>query len=48
MLLDHMARRHAEIDAINGAIPAAGKGCGVAAPVNEAVTALLKARETTF
>lgn len=48
LLLDHLARRPAEIDAINGAIPRLGRQCGVPTPVNETVVALLKARERTF
>jgi 2-dehydropantoate 2-reductase len=45
MLLDLMAGRRSEIDFINGAIPRAGRKTGVATPFNEAVTALVKARE---
>jgi 2-dehydropantoate 2-reductase len=45
MLLDLMARRQCEIDFINGAIPPAGRKVGVATPFNEAITALVKARE---
>jgi 2-dehydropantoate 2-reductase len=45
VLLDLMAKRLSEIDVINGSIPRVGKQLGVAAPVNEAVTALLKAKE---
>jgi 2-dehydropantoate 2-reductase len=45
MLLDHMARRMSEIDAINGAIPVAGKDVGVAAPYNEAISNLVRAKE---
>jgi len=42
MLLDHLAGRRLEIDFINGAIPRVGREVGVAAPVNETVTALVK------
>jgi 2-dehydropantoate 2-reductase len=45
VLLDLMAGRKSEIDVINGSIPRVGKQVGVAAPVNETVTALVKARE---
>lgn len=45
VLLDLMAKRKSEIDVINGAIPRVGKEVGVAAPVNEAVTALVRAKE---
>lgn len=48
MLLDHLARRRAEIDVINGAIPPAARACGLAAPANELVCAVLKARESKF
>jgi 2-dehydropantoate 2-reductase len=46
VLLDLIARRKSEIDVINGSIPRVGKQVGVAAPVNETVTSLLKAKET--
>jgi 2-dehydropantoate 2-reductase len=45
MLLDHMAGRMSEIDAINGAIPVAGAALGVAAPCNTVVSALVRAKE---
>jgi 2-dehydropantoate 2-reductase len=45
VLLDLMAKRKSEIDVINGSIPRVGRQVGVAAPVNEAVTALVKAKE---
>ena len=45
MLLDLLNRRRTEIDAINGAIPPAARAVGLAAPVNEAVAALVRARE---
>jgi 2-dehydropantoate 2-reductase len=48
MLLDHLAKRKAEVDNINGAIPREGAKVGVAAPVNGVVVALLKAREADF
>lgn len=48
MLLDHMAKRKAEVDNINGAILREGAKVGVATPVNSLVVALLKARETSF
>ena len=48
MLLDHMARRRAEVDNINGAIPREGARVSVATPVNSVVVALLKAREAGF
>jgi 2-dehydropantoate 2-reductase len=45
MLLDHMAGRMSEIDAINGAIPVAAKPLGVPAPYNEVIRALVRAKE---
>ena len=45
MLLDHMAGRMSEIDAINGAIPVAGKSVGVEAPFNTAISALVRNKE---
>jgi 2-dehydropantoate 2-reductase len=45
MLLDHMAGRASEIDAINGAIPAAARAAGLSAPYNETVSALVRAKE---
>jgi 2-dehydropantoate 2-reductase len=47
MLLDLMAGRRCEIDFINGAIPRVGRELGVETPFNEAVTALVKAREAS-
>jgi 2-dehydropantoate 2-reductase len=45
MLLDRLARRPSEIDAINGAIPPRAAALGLAAPVNTTITALVKAGE---
>jgi len=45
MLLDHMAGRMSEIDAINGAIPVAALAVGVAAPYNTVISALVRAKE---
>jgi 2-dehydropantoate 2-reductase len=45
VLLDLMSRRKSEIDVINGSIPRVGREVGVAAPVNEALTALVHAKE---
>lgn len=45
MLLDLLAKRRSEIDAINGAIPPAAAALGLAAPFNEAVAALVRAKE---
>ncbi len=46
VLLDLMLKKRSEIDVINGSIPRVGAQVGVAAPVNETVTALVHARET--
>ena len=46
MLLDVIAGRPCEIDVINGAIPPAARELGLAAPVNETVTALVKAKSS--
>jgi 2-dehydropantoate 2-reductase len=45
MLLDRLARRECEIDAINGAIPPRAAALGLAGPVNTTITALVKAGE---
>ena len=45
MLLDLIAGRRSEIDFINGAIPRVGREVGVATPLNDAVTALIRALE---
>ena len=45
MLLDVLAGRRCEIDVINGAIGPAAREVGLAAPVNETVTALVKAKD---
>jgi 2-dehydropantoate 2-reductase len=45
MLLDLMAKRRSEIDAINGAIPPAAKAAGLAAPYNEVISGLVRAKE---
>jgi len=48
LLLDHLAGRRSEIDAINGAIPPAAAEVGLGAPVNATVAALVKVKERTF
>ena len=45
MLLDHLAKRMSEIDAINGAIPPAAQAVDVAAPFNSVVSALVRNKE---
>jgi 2-dehydropantoate 2-reductase len=48
MLLDHLAGRRGEVEAINGSIPRLGRTCGVPTPVNETVVALIRAREAGY
>lgn len=48
MRLDHIARRASEIDFINGAIPSIGQKYSIATPVNERLTAEVRAREALF
>jgi 2-dehydropantoate 2-reductase len=48
MLLDHLARRRSEVDAINGSIPALGAKYGVPTPMNETLVAIIRAREASF
>jgi 2-dehydropantoate 2-reductase len=45
MLLDHMAGRASEIDAINGAIPPAAEAVGGTAPYNEVISGLVRGKE---
>ena len=45
MLQDYLARRPSEIDAINGMVPVVAREVGTAAPCNEIVTAIVKAKE---
>ena len=45
MMLDRMAGRMSEIDAINGAIPPAAAALGLEAPVNTVVSSLVRAIE---
>lgn len=45
MLLDHIAGRASEIDAINGAIPPAARAVGLSAPYNEVISGLVRAKE---
>jgi 2-dehydropantoate 2-reductase len=48
MLLDHLAKRPAEVDNINGAICREGRRAGVPTPVNDTVVALLRVTEAGF
>ena len=46
--LDHLAGKASEIDAINGMVPVLGKRQGIPTPVNETLTAIVRAREAAF
>ncbi|NYT37606.1 2-dehydropantoate 2-reductase [Allopusillimonas soli] len=46
MLLDAIAGRRGEIDAINGSIPRLGAPLGVPTPVNDVIVGIVKARES--
>ena len=48
MLLDYLAGRRSEIDAINGMVPVVGREVGVATPSNATIVALVKALEHNF
>lgn len=48
MLLDHQARRHSEIDAINGMAVTLGQRLGIPTPYNEVVSAVVHHREAEF
>ena len=45
VLLDLMLKKKSEIDVINGSIPRVGAQVGMTAPVNEALTQLVRAKE---
>jgi len=48
MLLDHMAGRASELDAINGRVPVLGKELGIPTPYNETITTIVRAKERRF
>ena len=48
MLLDHLAGRRSEIDAINGAVPVEASKVGMDAPVNSTVAELVRGKEAGF
>ncbi|MBM85843.1 MAG: 2-dehydropantoate 2-reductase [Rhodospirillaceae bacterium] len=48
MLLDHIAGQPSEIDAINGAVPVEAAKVNMTAPVNEAVSNLIRGKESSF
>ena len=48
MLLDHMAGRTSELDAINGIVPVMGRALSIPTPYNDTLTAILRQREASF
>jgi 2-dehydropantoate 2-reductase len=48
MLLDHLAQRRSEIDAINGMVPVLGRELGIPTPYNDSLTAVVRRREEAF
>ncbi|MEM7671560.1 MAG: 2-dehydropantoate 2-reductase, partial [Pseudomonadota bacterium] len=48
MLLDHLAGRRSEIDALNGFVPVKGAEADVPTPMNQTVAAVVRARESAF
>ena len=48
MLLDHMAGRTSELDAINGIVPVLGLETEVSTPYNNILSAILRQRESQF
>jgi len=48
MLLDHLAHRRSEVDAINGAIALEATKYGIPTPMNDALVAIIRAREAVF
>lgn len=48
MLLDHMAGRASELDAINGIVPVMGRAAQIPTPYNDTLTAILRQREAAF
>ncbi|NKB52528.1 MAG: 2-dehydropantoate 2-reductase [Rhizobiaceae bacterium] len=48
MLLDNLAERKSEIDAINGMAPVLGEELGIATPYNQTLSAVVRDRESKF
>ncbi len=48
MLLDHLARRASELDAINGMVPVMGRADASPTPYNDTLCAILRQREAEF
>jgi 2-dehydropantoate 2-reductase len=48
MLLDHLAGRRSEIDAINGQVPVLGRGFGIETPYSDTISAVVRSLEDRF
>lgn len=48
MLLDHLAGRVSELDAINGMVPVLGRELNIPTPYNDTLSAILRQREAAF
>ncbi|MDW5441812.1 2-dehydropantoate 2-reductase [Polaromonas sp. SM01] len=48
MLLDHLAHRRSEVDAINGSVPVEAAKYSIPTPMNDALVAIIRAREAAF
>lgn len=48
MLLDHLASRPSEVDAINGMVPVLGRKLALPTPVNDTLSAIIRFREARF
>lgn len=48
MFLDHLDRRHSEIDAINGMVPIKAREAGLSAPFNTVISAIVRSSELAF
>lgn len=48
MLLDHLAKRPSELDAINGRVPLLAQELGIEAPYNQTISTILREREAAF
>lgn len=48
MFLDHLDRRHSEIDAINGMVPIKAKEVSLSAPYNEVISSIVRSAELAY
>ena len=48
MRLDHLNGKRSEIEAINGMVPVLGQELGIETPYNNAMVAVVRAREAKF